>query len=50
MEKDKDFVLLQEVKAIGFTLETNLKFIWNNASSLTSKHEKRERRNCHFNG
>lgn len=38
--KDLDFVLLHEVKAINFTLETNLNFIWKDSLKLFTNHEK----------
>lgn len=40
LEKNKDFVFLQELKAVGFTLETNLNFFWGNSTQVTTKHDK----------
>lgn len=41
--KDLDFVLLQEVRAIKFTLEINLNFIWKDSLKFFTKHEKGKR-------
>lgn len=38
--KDLDLVLLQEVKAINFTLETSLNFIWKDSLKFFTNHEK----------
>lgn len=35
-----DFLMLQEDKAIGFMLETNLNFIWNNAIKFCTNHNR----------
>lgn len=40
LDQNKDFVFLQELKVVGFMLETNLNFIWGNSWFMASKHEK----------
>lgn len=38
--KDLDFASLQEVKAISFSLEINLNFVWRDALRFCTKNEK----------
>ena len=35
-----DFFMMQEVKAVGFTLDSNLNFIWRDAIKIYSNHER----------
>lgn len=38
--KDKNVVLLKELKLVGFTLENSLRFVWREVIQFATKHER----------